>query len=257
MSGNWPPLDMHAHVDVTIEPRDLLALRAVVFAASRSLGESEQALDRQQQDLLTVWGVGVHPVVKEALETFELDAFKRLLSRTAFVGEVGLDGKVKSRLGLQQEVLGSVLAELQTSPRIISLHSYGATSELLELLEAIPIRGAVLHWWLGDAAATKKALELGSYFSVNAANMKNAEALDQIPLDRIFTETDHPDGDRRSPKPRQPGNVSKVEVELARRRGIEPADLRRAGWENLRSITESTRTQDLLPARLQSILLAL
>lgn len=254
MSNNWPPLDMHAHVDVTITPRDLLELRAVVFAASRSLYESEQALDRQQGDLLTVWGLGVHPGVKAALETFELGAFKRLLGRTAYVGEVGLDGKVKSRLGLQQEVLSSILTELQTSPRLTSLHSYSATGELLEILEAVPIRGVILHWWLGDAASTKKALELGSYFSINAANMKNAEALDRVPLSRIFTETDHPDGDRWSTKPKQPGNVSRVEADLARRRGIEPADVRRAGWANLRSLVDSTRSQDLLPRRLQSIL---
>ena len=256
MSDNWPALDMHAHVNVTIAPRDLLALRAVVFAASRSLAESEHALNRQRDDVLTVWGLGVHPGVKTALEEFDLGTFRALLSRTAYVGEVGLDGKVKSRLGLQQDVLSSMLTELQSSPRITSLHSYGAANELLELLEAIPITGTVLHWWLGDAASTKKAIELGSYFSINAANLKNVQALRQVPLDRILTETDHPDGDRRSAPPRQPGNVLDVEAELARHRGVKPAYLRRACWQNLRTLAESTRSQNLLPSRVQAILLA-
>lgn len=256
MSNNWPPLDTHAHVDVTITPSHLLALRAVVFAASRSLEESKQALDRQDQDLLTVWGLGVHPGLKTALEQFELDTFKTLLSRTAYVGEVGLDGKVKSRLNLQQEVLSDIFTELQTSARVTSLHSYGATNELLELLAATPIEGAVLHWWLGDVAATKHAVELGAYFSINAASLKNREALDQVPIDRILTETDHPDGDRRSTPPRQPGNVTKVETELARRHGITAADMRKTCWKNLRTLTESTRTQGLLPPRVQAILLA-
>jgi TatD DNase family protein len=253
--SNWPPLDAHAHVDITIAPSDLLSLRAVVFAASRSLEESERALDRQRSDLLTIWGLGVHPSLRTALEQFSLDTFKALLNRTAYVGEVGLDGKVKSRLHLQRAVLVSILAELQASARITSLHSYGATNELVEILESTPIQGAVLHWWLGDAAATKKAVELGAYFSINPANLKNHEALDQIPLDRILTETDHPDGDRWSAQPRQPGNVIKVETELARRYGITAADLRRTCWKNLRTLTESTHAQELLPPRVQAILL--
>jgi TatD DNase family protein len=256
VSNDWPPLDAHAHVDITIAPSELLALRAVVFAASRSLEESQQALDRQPSDLLSVWGLGVHPGLNTALEQFNLDTFKALLTRTAYVGEVGLDGKVKSRLNLQREVLNSILTELQTTARITSLHSYGATDELLELLESTPIEGAVLHWWLGDIAATKKAVELGAYFSINAANLKHRDALDQIPLDRVLTETDHPDGNRWSAQPRQPGNVTKVETELARRYGIAAADLRRRSWKNLRTLTESTRTHELLPPRVQAILLA-
>lgn len=254
-NSNWPPLDAHAHVDVTIAPSDLLALRAVVFAASRSLEESERALDRQRSDLLTIWGLGVHPGLRTALEQFNLDTFKALLNRTAYVGEVGLDGEVKSRLNLQRSVLLSILAELQASARITSLHSYGATNELVEVLESTPIQGAVLHWWLGDAAATKKAVDLGAYFSINPANLKNHQTLDQIPLDRIFTETDHPDGDRWSAQPRQPGNVTKVEAELARRYGITAADLRRTCWKNLRTLTESIHAQELLPPRVQAILL--
>lgn len=52
---NWPPLDLHAHIDTTVTPQDLLNLRAVVFAASRTLAESRLALHRQQHDLLTIW----------------------------------------------------------------------------------------------------------------------------------------------------------------------------------------------------------
>src|SRR5687767_13021953 len=113
MSANWPPLDTHAHIDVTIPPIELLNLRAVIFAASRSLEESRRALERQPKDLLTIWGLGVHPGVREALDSFEPDAFCALLGRTAYVGEIGLDGKVKSRIGQQREVFASALKLLQ------------------------------------------------------------------------------------------------------------------------------------------------
>lgn len=254
MTDNWPPLDMHAHVDVTIEPRDLLALRAVVFASNRSLTESQTALDRQASDLLTIWGIGVHPGVNTALEGFNIDTFKTLMSRTAYVGEVGLDGRVKSRLDLQSNVLNTILKELQNSPRITSLHSYAASNELLELLEATPIAGAVLHWWLGDASATRRAIDLGAYFSVNAANLKNLDVLSGIPPERLLTETDHPDGDKWSTQPRQPGNVTKVEATLANHLGTSPARFRQTCWTNLRTLVGSTQTATLLPERVRAML---
>lgn len=256
MTSNWPPLDMHAHVDLSIEPRDLLALRAVVFASNRSLIESETALDRQAGDLLTIWGLGVHPGVKNALEEFKLDTFKTLLSRTAYVGEVGLDGKVKSRLNLQSEILTSILNELKNTPRITSLHSYAATNELLELLKETPITGAVLHWWLGDESATRKAVDLGAYFSINAANLKNIDVLTQIPPERLLTETDHPDGDKWSTQPRQPGNITKVEATLAQHLGTSPTQFRQTCWTNLRTLVDSTETSTLLPERVRAMLSA-
>ena len=196
MTANWPPVDLHAHVDPAITSGDLLRLRAVVFAATRTLDESEQALERQCADLLTIWGVGTHPGMKAALDSYDPDRFSALISRSAYVAEVGLDGKAMSRLPLQAEVLTSILETLQQRPRITSLHSYGATVELLDLLETTPVRGVVLHWWLGDSEQTARALELGAYFSINFANLKHREVIAAIPVERLLTETDHPDGNR-------------------------------------------------------------
>ncbi|MDN5797779.1 MAG: TatD family hydrolase [Intrasporangium sp.] len=254
MTANWPPLDMHAHVDPAIRPDDLLALRAVIFAASRTLEESGTALDRQNQDPLAVWGVGVHPGVKAALETYDPARFTDLIARTAYVGEVGLDGRVQSRLQNQTDVLISVLAILQQQPRITSLHSYNTTRQLIEALEQTPIQGAVLHWWLGDRSLTERAVALGAHFSVNAANLKNTTALDLIPLDRLLTETDHPDGNRWSTQPRQPGNVTKVEKALGDRHGLTGAAFRAKCWKNLQALASTTGTTTLLPERVQRVL---
>lgn len=256
MSTTWPPLDTHAHVDVAIPAMDLLELRAVVFAASRSLAESRQAIMRQPKDLLTVWGLGVHPGVKTALDSFDPDEFSALLDRTAYVGEVGLGGKVKSRLTQQRTLLSSVLTMLQERPRMTSIHSYGATKELVEELERTPIKGAVLHWWQGDSATTERAVELGAYFSVNAACLRRGEALDAIPLDRLLLETDHPDGNRASPPPRRPGHVSDVEAALADRYGLTSAALRERTWRNLKRLVDDAGCDHLLPARVRSILKA-
>ncbi len=253
MSATWPPLDAHAHIDTTIDPRELLGLRAVILAASRSLEESTRALSRQSRDLLTVWGVGVHPAVRASLEAYDEKEFSDLVKRTAYVGEIGLDGKVRSRLPRQREVLASVLGCLQRNPRLTSIHSYGATAEVVDELERTPIRGAILHWWLGEPTLTDKAVKLGAYFSVNAASVRRTETIEAIPLDRLLIETDHPDGNRVGPRPYQPGNVAAVESTLARTHAMSPTELRARTWKNLATLVEATDTSGLLPPRVRAI----
>jgi TatD DNase family protein len=253
MSVNWPPLDAHAHIDTTIDPKELLGLRAVILAASRSLDESARALSRQSRDLLTVWGVGVHPAVSASLENYTVERFSELVKKTAYVGEIGLDGKVRTRLPRQREVLASALGCLQQNPRLTSIHSYGATAEIIEELERTPIKGAILHWWLGEPALTEKAVKLGAYFSVNASSVRRIETIEAIPLDRLLIDTDHPDGNRVGRRPRQPGNVSGVEHTLAQTHAMSPAELRATTWKNLAALVRATDTSGLLPPRVRAI----
>ncbi|WP_420733651.1 TatD family hydrolase [Brevibacterium luteolum] len=251
---NFPAVDLHAHIDPTINPRDLLNLRAVIFAASRSLAESRLALDRQHQDLLAIWGVGVHPGVKTALDGYDPEEFERLIARTPYVGEIGLDAKVPSRLAKQHEVLAALLTQLQAKPRLTSIHSYRATNEVVEHLEHTPITGAILHWWLGDRATTRRAVELGAYFSINTATLRRSDAIDLIPTDRLLLETDHPDGNRSGARPHQPGNVRDVEASLAKQRGVTTAQIRAHAWRNLAKLVNTTGTKPLLPPRVTAIL---
>lgn len=253
MSTNWPPLDAHAHIDTSIDPKELLGLRAVILAASRSLDESARALSRQGRDLLTVWGVGVHPAVRDSLENYDLEEFRALVGRTAYVGEIGLDGKVRSRLPRQREVLASALGCLQQNPRLTSIHSYGATAEVIDELERTPIKGAILHWWLGDPALTERAVNLGAYFSVNASSVRRNETIEAIPLDRVLSETDHPDGNRLGHRPHQPGNVSDVERTLAQIHAMSPTEFRATTWKNLATLVQATSTSSLLPPRVRAI----
>lgn len=254
MSPNWPPLDLHTHVDTAIDPTSLLSLRAVIFAASRSLEESARALNRQPSDPLTVWGVGVHPGLTSALESYTAEAFRKLIARTGYVSEIGLDGSVPSRLPRQREVFASILDQLQSHPRVTAIHSYAATDEVITELARTPISGAILHWWLGDPEATRQAIELGAYFSVNAASLRRPELLDLIPLNRLLLETDHPDGNRFGSRPRQPGGVTDVEATLAERHRLEPADLRLRIWRNLAALATTTNAEALLPPRVRVIL---
>lgn len=248
-----PPIDLHAHIEAGISTSDLVDLRAVVFAATRSLDEAERALRRN--DVWTIWGVGCHPGLARAQKAFDLDRFAALVARTAYVSEVGLDGKSRVSMGTQQATFVAVLKVLQATPRITSIHSFGATEAVLDCLTERPIQGAVLHWWLGDATQTTRAIELGCFFSINMSMLRHPEIVSRLPLDRLLTETDHPFGDRTG-QARRPGGVSNVELALAELHRLTPDEVRSTLWHNFSGLTRGARCGMLLPQRVRVTLAA-
>jgi TatD DNase family protein len=245
---------MHAHIEAGISPSDLLELGSLVFAATRSLDEADEVLRRS--DAWTVWGVGCHPGLAGAQKSFQLDRFADLITRTPYVSEVGLDGKSRVSLQTQRATLNAILGALQGTPRITSIHSYGATTAVLDCLAAHPVKGAVLHWWLGDANETQRAIELGCYFSINASMLRHPGLLERLPLDRLLTETDHPFGDRSDGRARRPGRVDDVEQVLARVHRLTSEEVRRTVWRNLGELARDTRCGMLLPRQARVTLAA-
>lgn len=231
MAGRFPALDLHAHIDATIAPAELTPFTGIVFAASRTFAESQTAL--QRRDPRVIWGAGCHPGLARNHTTFDADRFEGLVQRTPYVSEIGLDGSSKGGLDRQIVTLESILTILQRHPRITSIHSQGARDETLICLERLPIRGAILHWWLGNPEQTQKAVELGCYFSMNLKAMKRVDSVGTIPLERMLPETDHPFGDSISRQPRIPGNTSTVETAIGKHYGMNQGQIRSAMWSNL------------------------
>lgn len=245
---------MHAHIEADISASDLTDLGALVFAATRSLDEAERVL--QRRDAWTVWGVGCHPGLVGAQKAFEVDRFAALSARTAYVSEVGLDGRSRVPMETQRTTLATVLTVLQTTPRITSIHSFAATDAVLDCLAEWRIHGAVLHWWLGDAVQTRRATDLGCFFSVNAAMLRQPDLVSPLPLDRVLPETDHPFGDRSGGRGRRPGRVDDVEQALARIHQLAPEEVRRITWRNLGELVRNTRCGMLLPRQVRVTLAA-
>lgn len=245
MSRTLPPLDLHAHISPGAPAPELERLGAIVFAATRSLSEYESV--RSRRDQVTIWGLGCHPGVAKAQREYDATTFASLLPTTPFVSEVGLERRSEVPLVDQRRVLDSILEELRLSPRVVSIHSAGAQTEVLDALEQRPILGAVLHWWRGSPEQTRRAVALGCWFSINTSGLTSRSDLGAIPLDRLLTETDHPSGDRKSPAPRQPGAVVDVELALAAMHGVDPATMRKRVWENFVGLVDATGVYDMLP----------
>ena len=239
-----PQIDAHTHIDADIDHAEIGDLGALVMAVTRTLDEADVATRRD--DGMAIWGVGCHPGLKNAQNAFDAHRFHELLTRTAFAGELGLDGRSRVPMDQQVGTLLGALDVLRRTPRLTSLHSYAATGHLLNLLEAGSPPGIILHWWLGDAQQTQRAVELGCYFSVNVSSVRRRDVLSRIPRDRLLTETDHPFGNRRSPV-RRPGHVEDVEQALAHQYGMSPSEVRRLIWSNLRLLVSTSGCSRMLP----------
>jgi TatD DNase family protein len=222
----------------------------VVFAITRTQDEGQQAALRRDERL--VWGWGTHPGVPEALEDFTEARASKLIDHLPLIGEVGLDRR--GSLPRQQETFARTLSAAQGRPVLLSVHSTGRTKATIDVIRSYPHPGLILHWFLGTPREIAEAVELGAYFSVNAAMPE--ETLRQIPLDRMLPETDFP-FTRRKGGGRLPGDTASVEQLLAGIAERTPLEIRRVFWTNLRRISVDTAVLDRLPHTIADLLLGL
>lgn len=240
-----PPLDAHAHIAADITATQVGGLApAVVFAMTRSVKESLYTLRSgaaSSENL--VWGLGSHPGVEQTVARFDGDAFEQAVARFALIGEVGLDWHGDS--ASQTEMFRRVLQAASDQPVLLSVHSTGRCSAVLDEIERAPHAGVILHWFNGSAAEVERAVGLGCYFSVNAA-MSEA-SLGRMPYERVLTETDFP-ASRAKTVASQPGDVARIEGMLTKQYG---SDSRRLVWQNLAEVCRRSGATERMPEAIQ------
>ena len=193
-------LDTHCHIDLYPNPltiakeaekRGILTIAVTNLPSHFEMGLPHLRGFRQIRPAL-----GLHPLMAE-YHGGERKKFKQTFSKTSYIGEIGLDfSKVgRDTKDIQIKSLRFVFKQIQDRPRFVSLHSRGAESKVLELLEEFSIQGAVFHWYSGSLTVLDQIVQSGHYFSINPAmirSKKGRNIINRIPLDRILTESDGP-----------------------------------------------------------------
>lgn len=247
LPSELPPLDTHAHIAADVTAAQIGALEpAVVFAMTRSVKEGLYTLrpDAASSESL-VWGLGSHPGVAQTVAQFDGDAFVKAVERFAIIGEVGLDRRGDD--AGQMAMFRSVLRAAEGQPVLLSVHSTGRCTAVLDEIERAPHPGVVLHWFNGSAIEVSRAVDLGCYFSVNAA--MTPAVLKRIPLERVLTETDFPASPTKTGA-RRPGDVTRIETALATLFGRD--DVRAQVWANLAAVCRRSGAVDRMPGEVRA-----
>ncbi|MEU9686759.1 TatD family hydrolase [Amycolatopsis japonica] len=246
--SDLPPLDCHAHIAPDVTSTQVKALNgAIIFAMTRSPAEANFAVPRSDPTIL--WGYGAHPGVPKAVAAVTEQSIQHAVEQHVIMGEIGLDRK--TALAPQLATLELIFDTCAGQPLLLSLHSTGRTSELLDALTRRPQTGAILHWFNGTREEIERAAGLGCYFSVNAA--MTDDRLTWIPRDRLLPETDFPSS-RRATRAKTPGDISFLEERMSALLQQPILSIRELWYHNLATLANSTGTVSRMPLNLQRIL---
>lgn len=193
-------VDTHCHIDMYPDPlfeakkreKDkLLTISMTNLPSHFELGYSHLLNFRYVRMAL-----GLHPL-RAIDHKKELSLFSKLVDKTSYIGEVGLDFSKEgiSTKDIQMKSFDFVLENVKGKSKIISLHSRRAEKELLKMLIEKKIDNAIFHWYSGSLTNLKEIADAGYYFSVNSAMIKSENGrkiIEKIPRKLLLTETDAP-----------------------------------------------------------------
>lgn len=223
-------IDTHCHIDMYPNPIQVLnecEKRGVTVISMTSLpSHFELGYNHFIGKKKVRQALGFHPLIIKNYDTNEILKFEKLINKTSYIGEIGLDF---SREGintkdLQIQVFNKILDIIKnnSSRKILSLHSRGAEKEVLSHLIDNNIKYAIFHWYSGNVGGIENILKAGYYFSINTSMIKSKKGVDiisRLPLNRILIESDGPYIDNKG-KPIYPYDLSEVYNYLAKKNNI-------------------------------------
>lgn len=195
-------MDLHCHVDLYPDHKEVLndikSSNYYVLSVTTVPSAFEGTVQLTSGIKHCKTALGLHPQLAH-LRKNELPLFDKLVDRTRYIGEIGLDGSkgYADYFDDQLEVFTHILKKCEDfDNKILTIHSLNATGEVLEQLKLYPNAGtSILHWFLGTKKQVLEAVELGCFFSIGPAMLTSARAkkvISWIPQDRILLETDGP-----------------------------------------------------------------
>lgn len=193
-------IDTHCHFDMMPNPesyiRTIERQGDIVIGMTNAPSHFQMGWQHVRNFKRVRLALGFHPLLAHELQN-ELPLFERLLDKTSYIGEIGLDfsREGKATKDIQLESLKRIFSCLQGKNKILSVHSRNAEYELLSVLKEYKIKNVIFHWYTGDVDLIPEILNEGYYFSVNEAMIlsnKGRQIIAALPHNRMLTETDAP-----------------------------------------------------------------
>jgi TatD DNase family protein len=197
-------VDTHCHLDLfptiinRVDEHDSQPIKTITVTNSPKFWNPNINLFKECKNIRVA--LGLHPELA-AERLGELSIFESHVSKTRYIGEIGLDGASKN-LAVRNNQLYAFTAILKMlrnqSPKILTIHSRAASDETVgELIKHLKgsDHSAILHWYSGGREPLQRAINSGFFFSVNHKMVSSKNGIDLlkfIPINQILTETDAP-----------------------------------------------------------------
>jgi len=202
-------IDTHAHLDHLQNLEEALAtahLQGVegIVAVSEDYASSRKNLEikRKYPNPNIYVAAGMHP---SETNLANLDRCKEFIdeniSELSAIGEIGLDYwyqgvKKDEKLKVQQREAFEWFLKIAKDCQLpVVIHSRGAWSDCLDIVQRVGIARAVFHWYSGPIEVLDDILKAGYYVSATPSlesSPQAQEAIKHAPIEKILIETDTP-----------------------------------------------------------------
>ena len=182
-----PYIDIHTHQ--VISNQEIISVL--------NLGTNN--LDQNLQSNRT-YSIGIHPWDIEKLKIDSVSDYLKeciLNINPAAIGEIGLDKMISTSMGIQERVFIEQLNVAMIQQKPVIIHCVKAQEEILRIKKNHDTGTAwVFHAYNKNLQVAETLLKHGFYLSFGEALLRNEKlqlVYKQLPLDRIFLETDDKD----------------------------------------------------------------
>ena len=146
--------------------------------------------------------IGMHPHDSKNFDNLFIEEMKRLAptDKIVAVGEIGLDYYYDlSDRATQKDVFALQIELADKFGLPITLHvrdAYGDAADILQAQSKYLNHGVLWHCYSGSAEFARQMVQKGHFFAFGGAitfkNAKKQDVIEQIPSDRVLSETDSP-----------------------------------------------------------------
>jgi len=151
------------------------------------------------------YSVGFHPYnVGKVDEEATLSRVRKAVEhpRVLAIGEIGLDKSIEASMDDQQRIFEKQVEIAQSAKLPVILHVVRSFNELLVFMKKHqPVVPMIIHGYNGSVQMARELVEAGFFISFGQAitmeHSKIVEALQVVPLEKMFLETDEGDMDIR------------------------------------------------------------
>ena len=192
-------IDTHFHLDHYKNYKELAtqinALQQYTICVTNSPGVFHSCKNLISENKYLKFAIGFHPQEK-ALTNRDLDDFMRLIDRTNYVGEIGIDLSSRSYRNEAAQIASfeQIVKTCTIKNKLMTVHIRRAEEQALRIITKYSPSKCIIHWFTGTSDQLQQFIDAGCYFSVNA-NMISAKTNHKylsIPVDRLLVESDGP-----------------------------------------------------------------